>query len=172
MKTSTRKTRAIQRKPTRVSTNPSAPRTSVDNKGAVILVAVDFSSDSKKALSKAAELADIHNASLAVVHVMDGIYRPGSLESRQLGKLKGDACERAKRELVAFVKGEIDPNQKAKLILRSGTPHEEIVDAAKSQNAGLVIIGSRGNCGLKRMLLGSTAERVVRLSGCPVLVVR
>ncbi|QEG20443.1 universal stress protein [Mariniblastus fucicola] len=53
-----------------------------------------------------------------------------------------------------------------------GDPGSEIADLAKESDAGLVVISSHGRSGLTRMLLGSVAERVVRLSPCPVLVLR
>jgi universal stress protein A len=55
---------------------------------------------------------------------------------------------------------------------RLGTPYEEIVKVAKEMEVDLIIIATHGYTGLKHFLLGSTAERVVRLAPCPVLVVR
>jgi nucleotide-binding universal stress UspA family protein len=55
---------------------------------------------------------------------------------------------------------------------RLGTPYEEIVKVAKEMEVDLIVIATHGYTGLKHFLLGSTAERVVRLAPCPVLVVR
>ena len=57
-------------------------------------------------------------------------------------------------------------------LLRSGNPFEEIVNAAKELGVGLIVIGSHGYTGLERLLLGSTADRVVQYAPCPVLVVK
>jgi universal stress protein A len=57
-------------------------------------------------------------------------------------------------------------------LLRSGNPYEEIVNAAKELGVGLIVIGLRGYTGLERLLLGSTADRVVQYAPCPVLVVK
>ena len=56
--------------------------------------------------------------------------------------------------------------------VRGGRPHQEIVQLAREIDADLIILSTRGQSGLKRVLLGSTAERVVRSAPCPVLVVR
>jgi nucleotide-binding universal stress UspA family protein len=57
-------------------------------------------------------------------------------------------------------------------VLRAGTPHEQIVGAAQDEKADVIVIGTHGRTGVNRMLLGSVAERVVRLAPCPVLTVR
>jgi nucleotide-binding universal stress UspA family protein len=54
----------------------------------------------------------------------------------------------------------------------SGVPHEEIVALAEAERADLVVIGTHGRGGLGRAVLGSVADRVVRLAPCPVLSVR
>jgi universal stress protein A len=56
--------------------------------------------------------------------------------------------------------------------LRIGNPFEEIVNAAKETGVDLIVIGSHGYGGLGRLLLGSTAERVIQYAPCPVLVVK
>ena len=53
-----------------------------------------------------------------------------------------------------------------------GRPEEGIVKAAEFKGAGLIIVGSHGRTGLKRLLMGSVAERVIGLASCPVLVVK
>src|ERR1700722_3731216 len=60
----------------------------------------------------------------------------------------------------------------AESILRTGNPYEEIVNAAKQIGADLIVIGSHGYTGLSRLLLGSTADRVLQYAPCPVLVVK
>jgi nucleotide-binding universal stress UspA family protein len=57
-------------------------------------------------------------------------------------------------------------------LIRDGTPHHEITEAARELGADLIIIATNGRTGLTHVLLGSTAERVVRHAPCPVLVVR
>jgi nucleotide-binding universal stress UspA family protein len=56
-------------------------------------------------------------------------------------------------------------------VLRVGTPAEAIVDYARDHNCDLIVIGTHGRTGLTHMLMGSVAEKVVRLAECPVMVV-
>jgi len=60
---------------------------------------------------------------------------------------------------------------KVSIVLRDGTPFEEICRTAKKLNADLIALTTRGHTGVKRVWLGSTAERTVRHAPCPVLVV-
>ncbi len=53
-----------------------------------------------------------------------------------------------------------------------GVPFEEIVRVAKEEHADMIVMGAHGRSGLNRVLLGSVAERVIRLAPCPVLTVR
>ena len=60
----------------------------------------------------------------------------------------------------------------AEPILRHGNPYEQIVNAAEELGVDLIVIGSQGYTGLGRLLLGSTADRVLQYAPCPVLVVK
>src|SRR5206468_779697 len=71
-------------------------------------------------------------------------------------------------ELKVETRGELN----AQPALRVGNPYEEIVSAAKEMGADLIVIGSHGHGGLGRLLLGSTAERVLQYAPCAVLVVK
>ena len=61
---------------------------------------------------------------------------------------------------------------KVRTLLRDGEAHEQVLACAKEVGADLVVMGTHGHTGLKHAFLGSTAEKVVRLSECPVLTVR
>ena len=60
----------------------------------------------------------------------------------------------------------------ARWVLRTGVPYKEIVGAAARERADLIVIGTHGRSGLDRALLGSVADRVIRLAPCPVVTVR
>jgi universal stress protein A len=60
----------------------------------------------------------------------------------------------------------------AEPLLRHGNPYEEIVKAAKEFAVDLIVIGSHGYTGLGRLVLGSTADRVLQYAPCPVLIVK
>jgi nucleotide-binding universal stress UspA family protein len=57
-------------------------------------------------------------------------------------------------------------------VLLEGSPAEKIVQLAEKRRAGLIVMGTRGRTGLKKLLLGSVAERVIGLAPCPVLTIR
>jgi K+-sensing histidine kinase KdpD len=57
-------------------------------------------------------------------------------------------------------------------VLRAGSPYREIIEVAEQSDVDLIILGTHGRTGLSRLVIGSTAERVVRHAPCPALVVR
>lgn len=139
-----------------------------------ILVALDLSDSSLAALKRARALADERGATLAVVHVAAhysdvqplfpqsyGTNMTNHLELERLGR------EALEREL-ARVEGCADVER----FFDIGTPYAEIVRRAEAWKADLIVVGSQGKTGVSRALLGSVAERVVRVAHCPVLVSR
>jgi nucleotide-binding universal stress UspA family protein len=141
-----------------------------------VVVATDLSESSHSALETAAFFAREHGATLELLHVFDpSPYVPlalpasGSALMSQASKEMREAIEKGLEEQAQKAFPGID----AKIVcLRREDAGEAIAEHAKSAGADLVIVGSHGRTGLKRVLLGSVAERVVRLSVCPVLVVR
>lgn len=131
-----------------------------------IVVPIDFSDDSKTALQTALELADTP----AAVHLLHVLY---PLDSVSPGVVWGEVDD-TKRE--AAVKKQFDKLLQAagvtgvETLVRFGNPGIEISDYAKKTSADLIVIPARGRHGLERLLLGSTAERVLRHAKCPVLV--
>jgi len=82
-------------------------------------------------------------------------------------------------ELVQAAKSElhtlrrtVDDEVPSEAVLRVGNPHVEIIEAAEELGIDLIILSTHGRTGLAHVFLGSTAERVVRHAGCPVLIVR
>ena len=129
-----------------------------------ILVPVDFSVCSKKALCYAAPFARQFGAELTLIFVIQN-YSP-TLELADL-----DPTAEAKGELEDLRKSvsHLVPTQ---TVLRRGEPYREIIRAASELQIDLIILSTHGRSGMARMVLGSTAETVVRHAGCPVLVVR
>jgi universal stress protein A len=136
-----------------------------------ILVPIDFSKPSKKALLYAVPLAEQFGAKITLLHVVeplataDLVYFPVPMEYDRVIK-----AMKVKLDLLAK-DAEIDPNL-VRTLIRYGSPFREITDAAKGLKVDLIIISTHGYGGLKHALLGSTTERVVRHAACPVLVVR
>src|SRR5436189_570017 len=139
-----------------------------------ILVPLDFSGCSVFALRYAVNLAKGVDASLLLVHVASSLLTPPEMEyvHVDLRKFQAEIEKHATAKLTTIAQKEIPATVPATPIIRHGTPWEEITRAAKDRKADLIIIGTHGYKGLKHMFLGSTAEKVVRFAGCPVLVVR
>jgi universal stress protein A len=137
-----------------------------------ILVPVDLSEPSKKALRYAFALAQQFDAKLILLYAVEPVatpdfaYHPLMIETE---KVVAAAEERLKKLCAEEV---IEPSRIEKTLVRKGVAHDQITDAAKSSKADLIVIATHGHTGLKHVLLGSTAERVVRHASCPVLVVR
>lgn len=131
-----------------------------------ILVAVDFSALSRKAVDYAAAFSRQFDAELSLVHVIQ-LYpllpemAPVDIEPVQDAQANLD-------ELKATVGHGIN----CQTFVRTGDPQAELINTAKELGADLIVIGTHGRTGLARVMLGGTAEKVVRHAGCPVLVVR
>lgn len=137
-----------------------------------VLVPVDFSESSRRALHFALLLTRPFNSEIRLLHVVEALVLPPDVEVVDTAAfaeaLNDEAakCLAKWREEVAAHKAPVQPE------LRAGTPYREIVEAAGERPTDLIILGTRGRTGLAGALLGSTAERVMRHAPCPVLVVR
>jgi universal stress protein A len=136
-----------------------------------ILVPIDFSAPSKKALAFAAPLARQFGAKLTLLHVIEPVVAPEFAKSFSLQNDKVMAV--CKGQLQHILKEHaIEPKLVEKALVRQGRSFHEIVNAARLWKVDLIVISTHGYTGLKHALLGSTTERVVRHAPCPVLVVR
>jgi nucleotide-binding universal stress UspA family protein len=137
-----------------------------------ILVALDFSLASMEALDYAVSLAKQFRAAIHLVH----IYPPDEASSvpgaGHLLLQSAEAIERVNEELTCIHRKHVPTFRPENCYVRGGRPYEEIVRLAGEIDAHLIALSTRGYSGLKHLLLGSTAERVVRSAPCPVLVVR
>lgn len=139
-----------------------------------ILVPVDFSDCGTFAVRYAATLAGQVNASLILLHVASSLLAPPEMEYVELDltKFRAEVEKHASAKLAALAQKEVPATVPASPLVRHGTPWEEITRVAKERKADLIVIGTHGHTGFKHMVMGSTAEKVVRYAGCPVLVVR
>jgi len=138
-----------------------------------ILVPIDFSRPSLKALDYAIPFAQEFGARVTLLHVMEPAVTPDFASSFPLMMETDELVAKLKERLeqVAMQRA-IKPPLMGKPIVIQGRSFHEIAMAAKSLKADLIIIATHGHTGLKHTLLGSTTERVVRYAPCPVLVVR
>jgi nucleotide-binding universal stress UspA family protein len=138
-----------------------------------LLVAVDFSETSKRALALAARVAP--KARLTLLNVYDfGLAEPlraGGTTSEELLQLHRIYEQQRRERLAAFARDAgLDPD-KAQLLVRYGYPGIVINAVAAEQRAHLVVVGTQGLSGLRYVLLGSVAEHVLREARCDVLAV-
>jgi universal stress protein A len=139
-----------------------------------ILVPIDFSDCSKKALQYAFALGQQQNATLTLLYVVPPFSYGGGGEYGPIDytSLEADMRSSAKNELAALSRKELGDKVGAENVVRFGAPTMGIVDLAKSLPADMIVISTHGRTGLKHVLMGSVAEYVVRHAPCPVLVVR
>ncbi|MBI3849938.1 MAG: universal stress protein [Verrucomicrobia bacterium] len=136
-----------------------------------ILVPVDFSDCSNKALHYAIPFARQFDAELILLHVVQPYVPVPEMPTIDIGLLQSQMRGSGEKELKTLqrkVAGEVS----SEIAVRVGTPYMEIIKAVKELDVDLVILATHGRTGLAHVFLGSTAERVVRHAGCPVLVVR
>ena len=134
-----------------------------------ILVPVDFSECSRKALHYAIALAKQSQAEILLLHVLEMPAVP--VQAFETAFMEGTPEESAANELSEW-QAHSGTTVPVKTEVCSGSASREIVRTANENNMDLIVIGSHGRTGLARLILGSTAERVVRHAPCPVLVVR
>ena len=137
-----------------------------------ILVAADGSRESELAVTTAADLAKSTDSELHVVHVgeLPLVYHP----ERHAYRAEYGEHEKETRQLLEAQVERIEGTGAtvAQAHLRMGRADEEIVELAQSIDAGLIVLGSRGQGRLRRALVGSVSESVVRHAHCPVTIVR
>ena len=133
-----------------------------------ILVPVDFSPDAERALDYAIALAQQFQARLTILHI---IHIPVTTDV-DLSSYYGEMEISAQQGLATYQKQIADAGLTADVAIMRGTPFREIVDVATNQQVDLIIMGTHGRTGLQHLLLGSVAERVVRLAPCTVMVTR
>jgi nucleotide-binding universal stress UspA family protein len=147
-----------------------------------ILVPVDGSSASLKALQYAVHLAELEasDAELIVLHVLEDIKQAGAigLQAKYGNVRLVEGFKKARREAALEWLKQIEEAARKKgiplksEILDGDSKVEIIIDYANENNVDLIVMGSTGLTGFKRLLLGSVANAVVSNAPCPVMVVR
>jgi len=137
-----------------------------------VLVAIDFSAPSLEAIEAALPLIKHFGADLHLVHVFQPDYPLSSMAAIPLVVPELEIGQRVQRRLRDVAEDSSVPLRRENIHAIKGRPFEEICRLAQEIDIDLIVIATRGNTGLKHLVLGSTAERVVRYSPCPVLVVR
>jgi nucleotide-binding universal stress UspA family protein len=137
-----------------------------------ILVPIDFSECSKKALQYAIPFAKLNGATVSLLYIVSPHYLAGEYGGVNFAPVEVEMRENGTKRLNALMADEVSPDIPAQTLVRTGTPAAEIVALARSLPADLIVLSTHGYTGLRHVLLGSVTEYVVRHAPCPVLVVR
>ena len=130
-----------------------------------LLVATDLSSRAEKAIARAVQLAEEHSGALSVLHILTGASgheteRPGTASQIEKDLRRKLEALSLKRTVLASVR------------VLSGTPFVEIIRQGREEAADLIVVGAHGKDFMKDLLLGTTAEKIVRKGDRSVLVVK
>jgi universal stress protein A len=136
-----------------------------------VLVPVDFSEMSRKALLYAVSFAKQFGAKIVLLHVVEPLPAPPEVVYLETGAINTEARKGAEKQLSVWRQA-VAAGASVTTKIRTGVAYREIVEAAKAAKADLIVLSTHGRTGLAHLFMGSTAERVVREATCPVLVVR
>ena len=135
------------------------------------LVPVDFSKTSTKALRYARELAKkSRNASIVVLHVIteSAVPVPSYLRDQFYDELE----QLARKRIAVLLKGNPSSMSASIVVLQAADPVEAIARQAKKSRASMIVMGSHGRTGLRRLVIGSVAEKILSSVSCPVLIIK
>jgi nucleotide-binding universal stress UspA family protein len=138
-----------------------------------IMCAVDFSDGAMAAVGKAAELARHSSANLFILHVLEAQPVISQwLTPDRLGQVTVELQEAAKESMDQLIDSGRFDGVEVKTEITNGRAFVEIVNKAGEWNADLVVLGAKGLASIEQLVMGSTAERVLKESACSVLVVK
>ena len=171
--------------------NPHEPETGREHMGLDfkrILCPVDLSNFSLEAVKLAVKVAESSSATLYLLHVIDNPFDelymsslteadPALIEMYQnepakRAKVLRRTVEHSEVLLKQFCHPWVEKLPKVRYLVASGNPFEQILDAAEAQRIDLIVLATHGRTGVKRLLIGNVAEKVVRHAHCPVLTVK
>jgi nucleotide-binding universal stress UspA family protein len=139
-----------------------------------IVVATDFSACAEAGWVLARRLAAALGSELILFHVLiEGtLWSETPFNMERVRELFAEGRSRTGQKLDEWAAQARAEGLAARVVMRDGNPYQEIVSLAADERADLIVVGTHGRTGLGRALLGSVADRVVRLARCPVLTVR
>jgi nucleotide-binding universal stress UspA family protein len=140
-----------------------------------ILFCTDFSENSHYAFRYALSLASAYKARLLILHcIVEPVCYYWSTP-RNVDQLVSFQTQRARQEIALHYGRRLEESADYEILTKvtdEGRAFFEILEAAREKGAELIVMGTHGRTGLNHLILGSTAENVVRKSSCPVLTVR
>ena len=138
-----------------------------------ILVPIDHSLFSLAALQYAEEVAKLFQARITVLHVMERAERQaGGTDLRSREKTETSVADRMRGQISnLLIEYNLVP-QSLRIEIRSGHADREILACARELHVDLIVMSTHGRTGLRHVLIGSVAEKIVRSARCPVLTVK
>jgi nucleotide-binding universal stress UspA family protein len=136
-----------------------------------ILITIDGTPLSVKAVEWGYALSKKLNANAALVHVVNSNMVVGTNESGVSPQQIMDELRKEGKEIMSRTVQHLGGGSEILEFFAEGKPHEEVIKTAQDWGADIIVMGSHGRTGIKRLLMGSVAENVLRHSKCPVLVI-
>lgn len=136
-----------------------------------VLLPVEDSELCKKTCAIASGIAKAFDSKILILHVIDEEELDRKdIVSEEYEMLKKNLEEKGKKAIKYAEKMLKDKNLEFKSVMKTGIPQEEIIKTAKDEKTDLIIIGSHGRQGLRKILEGSVTEKTIDAAPCPVLV--
>ena len=132
-----------------------------------ILVATDFSEPSRRALLEALTLATENNAQLSIIHVLPPERLKATFDNPPELDLERVAAEKQIETLLV----ELKPQQKIGTLVKHGHVAVQVLSMIEEKAIDLLVIGTRGRGGVRKLALGSVAEELLRVAPCPVMTI-
>ena len=137
-----------------------------------VLVPTDFSNHSDQALQWGASLAGKYAARMLLLHVIPPAVEEVSARGSASEEAIMDLEAKVEARLYEIISQELQESLPVDVKIAVGKPAEEILRVAHEEGVDLIVMGTHGHTGLTHVLLGSTAETVLRNAPCPVFTVR
>lgn len=137
-----------------------------------ILVPIDLSEHTADVVAHAEGLATLYDASVYLLHVVEDVAYPTVYGIDPITPVLPDVLKRARESLNTYAVKLRDAGCAVETHVMPGYAAQDIVDQASEHDCDLILMGTHGRTGLKRFLIGSVAEKVVRRTPCPVFIVK
>jgi nucleotide-binding universal stress UspA family protein len=139
-----------------------------------IIVPTDFSEHSLRALDYGVEIAEKFASQLKIVYVIEPMVQAADVawSTVDFDQLNQAHRESAEKQLKALMEERVPKGIPVEAVIMFGKPFVEIVKQARADNTDLIVMATHGRGAISHILLGSTAEKVVRKAPCPVLTVK
>jgi len=139
-----------------------------------ILVPVDFSDYSVKAIAYAKEIAAAYDSQLQILHIIEEKAHPAySLSGKSsIFDLVPNIEEESRKKIEKLIKESSGPKVKSVIDIQGGNASSDIIKFASENFSDLIVIATHGLTGIQHLLLGSVTEKVVRMAPCPVVTIK